>query len=229
MSELLRILENDVQLVVLFIFILIYTLRLLWIFKFPSRKEKTLPAGDARKGIGFSMLNVAMPWAMVSTRKKPGFYAQFVIFHLGVGVAIGSTFVIPYGPALFEKKIVVILLQSLLAAALCVGLYRLFRRIFRPDLRLISSADDYFSLVLMIIYFGLAIFAIPNQFENSEWPLILFFGLTAFLLIYVPFSKICHYLYYPFTRFFLGRNLGHRGILYKNKSCVNDQNHGIGR
>ena len=35
--------------------------------------------------------------------------------------------------------------------------------------------------------------------------------LTSFFLLYVPFSKISHYLYYPFTRIWLGRTLGHRG------------------
>ena len=35
--------------------------------------------------------------------------------------------------------------------------------------------------------------------------------LTSFFLLYVPFSKISHYLYYPFTRLWLGRTLGHRG------------------
>jgi hypothetical protein len=29
----------------------------------------------------------------------------------------------------------------------------------------------------------------------------------------VPFSKISHYLYYPFTRYWLGRSLGHRGSM----------------
>ncbi|MEN6312062.1 MAG: hypothetical protein ABFD80_11050, partial [Acidobacteriota bacterium] len=39
------------------------------------------------------------------------------------------------------------------------------------------------------------------------------FALTAFFLVYVPSSKICHNLYYPFTRDFLGRTMGHRGTL----------------
>ena len=45
----------------------------------------------------------------------------------------------------------------------------------------------------------------------SETPLLDYFFLTAFFLIYVPFSKISHYIYYPFARYYLGRTLGHRG------------------
>jgi hypothetical protein len=64
----------------------------------------------------------------------------------------------------------------------------------------------------MIVYFAAAAMAVPNRVAAAEWPLILFFGLTAFFLIYVPFSKISHYLYYPFARFLLGKTLGHRGV-----------------
>ena len=42
--------------------------------------------------------------------------------------------------------------------------------------------------------------------------LLTYFLLTAFFLVYVPFSKISHYLYYPFTRYWLGRSLGYRGV-----------------
>ena len=47
--------------------------------------------------------------------------------------------------------------------------------------------------------------------------MLTFFLLTAFFLIYVPFSKISHYLYYPFTRYWLGKTLGHRGSLPVNQ------------
>jgi nitrate reductase gamma subunit len=222
MSEFLSLLENDVQLVALSIFGTIYIIRLIWLFRFKSQKEKTFSAGNSSKGIAYSLLNVAMPWAMESTRKKPVFYAQFVVFHLGVTAAIAATFVIPYGPNIFENKLVVFAFQLLLGAAFFIGISRLFRRIRKPQLRLISSLDDYFSLVLMIFYFAAAFFAVPNNYRSSEWPLVLFFGLTTLFLLYVPFSKICHYLYYPFTRFFVGRTMGHRGVVAKKKNSGRD-------
>jgi hypothetical protein len=30
--------------------------------------------------------------------------------------------------------------------------------------------------------------------------------------VYVPFSKISHYLYYPFTRYYFGKSMGYRGV-----------------
>lgn len=217
MSDFLRILENEVQLVALAFLVTVYTIRIVWLFRFRSEKEKTFPEGSAARGILFSMMNVAMPWAMASTRRHPFFYIQFVIFHLGVVTAISATFIIPYWPELFENRMIVTVFQVICAAAFFVGLLRLFRRITNRAIRLVSSLDDYFSLTLMIVFFALAVIAVPNQYETREWPLIWFFALTTFFLFYVPFSKIGHYLYYPFTRFFLGRTMGHRGVVSKKE------------
>ena len=217
MSGFLRILENEVQLVALLFLVFVYLFRLVWLFKFRSRKERTFPVGKEGRGIARSLMNVAMPWAMESTRKNPGFYVQFVIFHIGVAAAIAASFIIPYWPSLLEIKAVVRLFQVAIAGGLIVGLLRLYRRIAQPRIRLISTPDDYLSLIFMILFFAAAVLAVPNEFKTAEWPLILFFGLTAFLLIFVPFSKISHYLYYPFGRFFFGRTLGHRGILPAKK------------
>jgi nitrate reductase gamma subunit len=217
MSEFLQFLEDEVQIVALSFLGIVYILRIIWLFRFHSRKERSYPMGNARAGIAVSLLNVAMPWAMESTRKRPGFYLQFILFHLAVTAAISVSFIIPYWPELFEIKTVVLIFQGVVGAGIFVGVLRFFRRILNPRMRLISTADDYFSLLLMILFFAAAFWAIPNNYEAAEWPLIIFFALTALLLIYVPFSKIGHYLYYPFTRYFLGRTMGHRGVFLKSK------------
>ena len=217
MSKALSILENEVQVVALLFMAAVYTLRLVWLFRFRSAPERTYAAGSAAAGVAWSMLNVAMPWAMESTRRKPFFYVQFVIFHIGVVLAIGATFIIPYWPELFEVAPVVRTVQVALGAACAVGLMRLYRRLTTPALRLISTKDDYFSLTLMIVFFFAGVVATATRPADGEWPLIAFFALTAFFLVYVPFSKICHYLYYPFTRFYFGRMQGHRGVVAKSR------------
>jgi len=35
--------------------------------------------------------------------------------------------------------------------------------------------------------------------------------LTSFFLLEIQNSKISHYLYYPFSRWWIGKALGHRG------------------
>jgi nitrate reductase gamma subunit len=217
MSEFLRILENEVQIAALLFMATVYTARLIWIFRFNASKEYTYSAGNWRSGVAYSILNIAMPWAMESTRKSMFFYAQFVIFHLGVIAAIAATFIIPYWPELFEINSIMRVFQIVVGTAFVVGIIRLIRRIINPVLRLISTPDDYFSLILLILWFAAGIFAIPNKYKTSELPLIIFFFLTVFFLVYVPFSKICHYLYYPFTRYYLGKTMGHRDVFPRKK------------
>jgi len=212
MSPFLHTLENEVQLAALAFMAAVYSLRLTWLFRFRSSRERTYAAGSERAGIAVSLLNVGMPGSMESTRKRPFFYAQFVVFHIGVVMGIAATFIIPYAPRLFEIPAVVRLFQAILGLACLTGLVRLVRRLTTPALRLVSTADDYASLLLMILFFGAGVLAVPNTPDKGEGPLIAFFALTAFFLVYVPFSKICHYLYYPFTRYFLGRTQGHRGV-----------------
>lgn len=212
MSPFLHLFENEVQVIALFFLATVYVFRILWILRFAPTRERTRPAGREGRGIAYSLLAISMPRSMEATRRRPAFYVQFIIFHLGVAFAIAATFIIPYRPEFFRTKTVVWLFQVILGGALIVGLKRLLRRLRTPAVRLISTPDDYFSLVLMIVYFAVAILAVPNRYATAEWPLILFFGLTAFFLVYVPFSKISHYLYYPFARYLLGRTLGHRGV-----------------
>jgi hypothetical protein len=225
MSDLLQIIENEVQLAALSFLIIVYVLRILWLFRFRSSKEKALPTDVPGRGILHSLGSIAMPWAVESARKNPGFYVQFTVFHLGVTAAITATFIIPYGPGVFRSRIVVLIFQIVIGAAFIVGIIRMLRRIFRPSIRLISTADDYFSLALMIVYFAAAVLAIPNNYERQEWPLILFFSLTAFFLVYVPFSKIGHYLYYPFTRYFLGKMMRHRGVMASSDQTEKQEEH----
>ena len=217
MTDFLRILENEVQIVALSFMSIVYIVRVLWMFHFAASKELTTPVGDTRVGISYSMMNVVMPWTMESTRTHWPFYIQFVIFHLAVILGIAATFIIPYWPGLFKLNAVVLVFQIVLAAATVVGIIRLIRRMTNPVMRLISTPDDYFSLVLMTLFFASGVFAVPNTYEVSEWPLILFFIMTTFFLIYVPFSKISHYLYYPFTRYFLGKTMGHRGVFPRRR------------
>jgi nitrate reductase gamma subunit len=103
-------------------------------------------------------------------------------------------------------------LQAIIGLAFLISLFRLYRRITNKYMRAISSPDDYFSLALLSVWFLFAVFAVPNNYQEGETVLLVYFNLTAFFLIYVPFSKISHYLYYPFTRYYFGKTMGYRGV-----------------
>lgn len=214
MSETLHFAEHTLQEIALLIMAIVYTTRLIWLTRFKAGKERQAPTGvgstQPRRSVIYSWANIAMPWAMESTRTKFILYVQFVIFHLGVVAAIGLSFVIPYAPGLLNSAELV--LQIVIGLACLIGVYRIIRRAGSVYMRAISTPDDYFSLILLTVWFFFAFLSVPNSTASSEWHLLTYFILTAFFLLYVPFSKISHYLYYPFTRYYLGRTMGRRGV-----------------
>jgi hypothetical protein len=197
---------------------LVYLIRLFWLFSFNPGRDRQLPGDHGKKTLGppiYSMLNVAMPWAMESTRKGFGFYLSFVVFHVGVASGIFLAFVSSLYRPLMENPIVGHVFMAILGAAFLVAVVRVIRRLARPVMRLISTPDDYFSLLMLTGWFLSGFLAqghILGSFE-SKWIMVVFLAYTSFFLVYVPFSKISHYLYYPFTRYWLGKTLGHRGSM----------------
>jgi nitrate reductase gamma subunit len=197
----------------------VYTLRLRWLFSFKAAKDKSAPGNpsqsNAKLGARYSLLNVFMPWGMESTRKGFGFYLTFVLFHLGVVVGISLAFLSTVALGFLRLPAVFFISEALLITAFVIGLYRILRRVLRPVMRLISTPDDYFSLTMLTFWFALGAVTEASIYGVStvagEGYQIAYLLLTSFFLLYVPFSKISHYLYYPFTRIWIGRALGHRG------------------
>jgi nitrate reductase gamma subunit len=216
MSELLHFSEHSLQEYALAIMACVYILRITWLLHFKAGRDRQAPTGafgnSKAKGILYSWMNIAIPWGMESTRSQAFLYVQFVIFHLGVVASIGLSFIIPYAPYLLESPLITVLLQLIIAAAFLVSLMRIYRRVSNKYMRAISTPDDYFSLILLTVWFLFALLSVPNRPQDGETVLLIFFFLTAFFLIYVPFSKISHYLYYPFTRYYFGKTMAHRGV-----------------
>jgi len=207
--------------IALVVMAIVYTMRIRWLLSFNLGKDKSAPGnpGQSNKqsGARYSFFNVAMPWSMESTRKPKGFifYLSFVIFHMGVVAGIALAFVSTIAPDFLRIPVVGYTTLVFLVAAFLVSVYRVFRRALRPLMRLISTPDDYFSLLMLTVWFGLGActqaYLMGIWGMTSETLLVAYLYLTSFFLLYVPFSKISHYLYYPFTRIYIGRALGQRG------------------
>src|SRR5210317_1980339 len=167
MSDLLYFSEHTLQEVALIIMAIVYSLRIRWLFSFKAGRDRQAQTGSPntspRKGIIYSWAAVAMPWSMESTRTKKFFYAQFIIFHIGVTLAILLSFIIPYAPSLLANNpILVLIIQIFVGTACLIGVWRLIRRMTNVYVRAISSPDDYFSIILLTVWFAFAFFAAPN-------------------------------------------------------------------
>jgi len=213
-SDTTRFIMDELQIAALLFMAVVYALKIRWILSFKAGRERTPARGEHARGIRYAFTTLALPWELIGTREHPVRYVEFALFHIGVAVAITLTLVMPYWPAAAGTPAVVVALQAVFALGALIALSRLMRRIVSPAVRAISAPDDYFSLAMLAAWLTAGVLAAP---QTSEPALIAFFGMTAFFLVYVPFSKISHYIYWPFIRYYMGKHFAHRGV-YPPKS-----------
>ena len=89
------------------------------------------------------------------------------------------------------------------------------RRITDPYIRHVSTPDDYFSLAAVQVYFIMGVGCL--YFYDTPWRFA-YFLTTAVFLVYVPFSKISHYLYWFFGRTLVGIRYGRRGVIPRSEA-----------
>jgi nitrate reductase gamma subunit len=191
------------------VLVLLYIARLVVLLRRrPVRDLASNPRGEIWRGTVDAFRTIVAPWRMESTRKHWTRYLEFLVFHLGLFVNILLSFVVTYAPDLLVQPARVVALV-LMGAALIAGSLRLVRRARRPEMRIISSPDDYIALgmVLLFLLTGILSLTVGGGF------FVAYFVLSALFLIYEPFSKIRHYIYYPFARFYYGAAFGRRGVI----------------
>jgi hypothetical protein len=190
------------------ILVLLYLLRLVVLIR--RRRARDLasnPKGTVWRGTVDAFVTIVAPWKMESTRKHWTRYVEFAIFHVGVFANIGLSFVLAYAPAVLSAPARGVVL-ALLAASLVAGGLRLYRRAVRPDMRVISTPDDYIALGMVLLFLLAGLLSLLGWRPGT----IAYFVIAALFLVYEPFSKIRHYIYYPFARDFYGAAAGRRGV-----------------
>lgn len=188
--------------------LVVYVIRILWIMRFRLVRDLARPKGSGMEGAVAAMTTLARPWSMETTRKGFIHWVEFAIFHVGVAVMIAMSFVISLAPQWLTPPVTALVIASQVLA-LVAGIIRLVTRIRDPKMRAISSPDDYFALIYANVLF---VTCIPATLHLPVWTQI-FFILVAIIIAIVPFTKISHYIYYPFARYFYGAYLGRRGIV----------------
>jgi nitrate reductase gamma subunit len=205
----LRFLMEEIQYIALTLMGLVYVANVIWLLRKQTVRDKAPFRASPLKGAIVSLGNIFMPWAMESTRVHWFFYVEFVIFHVGVALTILSTFLVPFRLMIpgdpFSQVVMVFMVLAFL-----VGVRRLLRRVIKPEMRVISSLDDYFAIVILDLFFLSGIWAMAT---GQTTALYVFFAMTTFFLLYVPFSEISHYITYPFSRWYYGTHFGGRGVM----------------
>ena len=118
------------------------------------------------------------------------------------------SFVITYAPGVLILPVRVVAF-GMMAASLIAGGLRLYRRVKLPEMRIISSPDDYLAMGMVLGFLGTGMLGLLGW----EAAIIAYFVVSALFLVYEPFSKIRHYIYYPFARYYYGATFGRRGVI----------------
>ena len=201
--------EYELQAIALTWMVVIYTIKAIQLSRLPMPWEKETPKGSGTRGILRSYGSIFMPWSVESSRDNFWRWMGFALYHVGCLVAIVNTFTYTFTPKLMTPTVKLVF-AILIAPAIFIGFIKFYRRLSRPELRHISTPDDYFSLLSLQLFFftGIMALLLDTIFWRSSYYII-----TAAFLFYVPFSKISHYIYFFFARFLTGKRYGWRGII----------------
>ncbi len=175
--------------------------------KLKSPIDKARPKGSQTVGIIYAFTIGMLPWVKESTRRHWVAYLRGVVFHLGIFVGL---FVLTFGLFVKFDKNLSLIFAFVTGLGAIMGFAGIVIRSLEKNLRLISTIDDYLSVLLVSIFLSFVSLSLLD--DKYMEPMYLFSGL---MLFYAPLGKIRHCLYFFFSRFFFGKHLGRRGIVHK--------------
>jgi len=206
--------QELVHLIATPVFLIVYSLRLVYLLRSRFINDRSPdPKGEIGKGIWDAFITIVMPWKMDSTRRHWFYYLVFIGFHIGLAFNIALSYLVTYTPEIMTAPVRAAF-SAVIFISLVAGIIRFVRRLYLPEMRIISTMDDYFALFIVLLYniAGLVIL------QGSAWGSYAYFTIVFIFLIYEPFSKINHYFYYPFARYFYGIDTARKGTLKSEES-----------
>ena len=177
----------------------------------PLSTDRSPARGSPGRGLIYAFTLGMAPWAKESTRRHWLAYLRGIVFHIGVFAGLAALL----GSPLWDRVPAGLLRATAFAVAaggLC-GILGLLARRIDPNLRSLSTADDYASVAVVTAFQAATALALLN----SIWlPTMYLTG--ALLLLVAPLGKIRHCIYFIFSRRFFGLFLGRRGLLYPERA-----------
>jgi len=205
----LHFIEYELQAIALIWLAVIYIIKIWQLSRLAMPWEQAPQKGSPAQGVVQSYGAILMPGSMESSKNHIWRWLEFGTYHVGALVAIVNTFTFPFAPGLMTPTVRLVF-AILIAPSVLVGFLKLYHRLSKKELRIVSTPDDYFSLISMQFFLFFAVMALIT--DAPMWRMW-YFLVTAFFLFYVPFSKISHYIYFFFARFLMGSRYGTRGVI----------------
>ena len=172
----------------------------------PFKRVHSRARGDIRRGVLYAFTLGMAPWEKESTRRHWIAYFRGIFYHLGIFTALAVLFVSPWLSTI--PPFIIWLAAFVTLAGAVFGFVGIVTRLTEEDTRVLSVPDDYFSVFLSSSFVALAflILLVPPV-------LPVFYLVAALMLVYIPFSKIRHCVYFFYSKFFFGSSFGRRGVI----------------
>lgn len=184
--------------------------RLVVMAKLAKKERIVLPTFSFRYGLR-SLIHWAIPFAGVNMRMRPIYTLLSWTFH--VCLLVTPLFVM--GHAVLWKESWGVRWWSLpedvadvmTLGVIAVGVFFVIRRLVRPEVRNVSTTSDFALAVLVVAPF------LTGYIAHQQWlpyePMIIIHGLTGALwLLAIPWTRLIHMMWFPFTRAFMGSEFG---------------------
>lgn len=167
-------------------------------------KDYSTSAGGRLKGVIYNFTWAMAPGHKETLRLHPVKSSIGILMHVGVLVAVAYILVLAVNPQ--HARCCPYIFGVIPGIAALCAFYLLVRRVFTPEMRAMSSPDDYLSIMLT---FGLLIAAVMHEFSLIGTRYLL--GYAAVLFFYLPIGKLKHALFFFLARADFGARMGYRG------------------
>jgi len=172
----------------------------------PYRRDLSRAQDSRWRGVLYAFTLGMAPWEKESGRLHWVAYIRGVLFHVGVFMAFPVLFATPWLAAI--PRWIIWIAVAITGLGAVTGFIGVAMRWADKNERALSVPDDYFSVALTAVFVTLAFLTLL-----APAALPFFYIVTAVMMVYLPFSKIRHCVYFFYAKFFFGQGFGHRGVL----------------
>ena len=158
-----------------------------------------------------SILHWIIPFANINSRGRPIFTIVTFAFHiclLAVPIFLLAHIILwdeSFNISWWNLPDSVADIMIIIVIA-CCG-YFLWRRVTQPEAKFVTSGVDYVILAIVVAPFITGFLAYHQWLGYKFW-LILYILAGEVMLVAIPFTRLTHMIYSPFTRAYMGSELG---------------------
>ncbi len=226
-SEMLAFARGPLFYAALIVFIAGMAYRLVSVVLLGWKRDRVPARGSKLRGVaityakGFGILPF-VPWVKRIFSRNPVTYMAGGLFHLGLFVVIllGTAHMLVWKSLLgFGWATLPLPIVDWLSAVAIVAMIALFvNRLVNPVLKLISGPAEWLNLLIvflpMVTGYGLThhrlLGIVALSYENLY---IMHMMSVNLMLVWIPFSRISHFMFYFFSRTIHGAQAGKRAVM----------------